>query len=127
MSPSFRQKLWVNLALITASNILSSSTPNAQPWWRLFNRYHWSVFAVASLAWLFDCLDQQVFNLSRDGAVEDLLGDKSKAIELAAYTTSFFLTGWAVGGLIFGSLGDRFGRARILTVSILIYSVCTGL
>ena len=93
----------------------------------MFNRYHWSVFIVASLAWLFDCLDQQVFNLSRDGAVDDLISDKSKAIELAAYTTSFFLTGWAIGGLIFGSLGDRFGRARILTVSLLIYSICTGL
>jgi len=102
-------------------------TTHPTPWWRLLNRHHWLVFAVASLAWLFDCLDQQVFNLSRDGAVEDLLGDKSKAIELAAYTTSFFLTGWAIGGLIFGSLGDRFGRARILTVSLLIYSVCTGL
>jgi MFS family permease len=122
------------LALITARNKLNPETSIlnpplsvSQPWWRTFNRYHWSVFVVASLAWLFDCLDQQVFNLSRDGAVEDLLGDKSKAIELAAYTTSFFLTGWAIGGLIFGSLGDRFGRARILTVSILIYSVCTGL
>jgi MFS family permease len=91
------------------------------------NRYHWFVFVVASLAWLFDCLDQQVFNLSRDGAVEDLLVNKSKSIELAAYTTSFFLVGWAIGGLIFGALGDRFGRARILTVSLLIYSLCTGL
>src|SRR4051812_34175420 len=107
-----------------------TSTPpasNPQRWWRSFNRYHWSVFVVASLAWLFDCLDQQVFNLSRDGAVEDLLVDKSRATELAAYTTSFFLIGWAIGGLIFGALGDRFGRARILTVSLLIYSVCTGL
>jgi MFS family permease len=101
------------------------STP--QPWWRLFNRYHWSVFIVASLAWLFDCLDQQVFNLSRDGAVEDLLVNKSNATEFASYTTSVFLVGWAVGGLIFGALGDRFGRARMLSVSLLIYSVCTGL
>lgn len=106
---------------------MSPTASNSQPWWRAFNRYHWFVFVVASLAWLFDCLDQQVFNLSRDGAVEDLLGDPSKAIELAAYTTSFFLIGWAIGGLIFGALGDRLGRARILTVSLLIYSVCTGL
>jgi MFS family permease len=134
MPPIFRQKSWTSLALITARNKLNPETSIlnpplsvSQPWWRTFNRYHWSVFVVASLAWLFDCLDQQVFNLSRDGAVEDLLGDKSKVIELAAYTTSFFLTGWAIGGLIFGSLGDRFGRARILTISILIYSVCTGL
>ena len=32
-----------------------------------------------------------------------------------------------MGGLIFGSLGDRYGRARVLTISLLIYSVCTGL
>src|ERR1043165_5517681 len=106
MWPTFRQKSWTNWALITANSILSSPTPNAQPWWRQFNRYHWSVFIVASLAWLFDCLDQQVFNLSRDGAVEDLLTNKSKAIEYAPYTTSVFLVGWAIGGLIFGALGD---------------------
>jgi MFS family permease len=99
----------------------------SQPWWRSFNRYHWHVFIIASLAWLFDCLDQQVFNLSRDGAVDDLVANKAHAIEMASYTTSVFLVGWAFGGLIFGALGDRFGRARILTLSLLIYSVCTGL
>jgi MFS family permease len=98
-----------------------------QPWWRLFDRNHWFVFIVASLAWLFDCLDQQLFNLARDGAMEDLLTNKAKAIEYAPYTTSVFLVGWAIGGLIFGSLGDRYGRAKILTLTILLYSVCTGL
>jgi MFS family permease len=51
--------------------------------------------------------------------MEDLLPDKSRLAEFAYYTTSFFLIGWAVGGLIFGSLGDRFGRAKILTLSVL--------
>jgi len=106
---------------------LTAITSIPTSWWRSFNRYHWYIFTVASLAWLFDCLDQQVFNLSRDGAVEDLLVNKSKATEFAAYTTSFFLLGWATGGLIFGALGDRFGRARVLTISLLIYSICTGL
>ena len=55
------------------------------------------------------------------------MGDKARALEFAPYTTSFFLVGWAVGGLIFGSLGDRYGRARMLTVTLLLYSVCTGL
>jgi MFS family permease len=35
--------------------------------------------------------------------------------------------GWATGGLIFGALGDRVGRARMLTICVLIYSLCTGL
>jgi MFS family permease len=76
---------------------------------------------------MFDCLDQQLFNLARDGAMEDLLKDKAKALLYAPYTTSVFLVGWAFGGLFFGALGDRLGRARILTFTILLYSLCTGL
>ncbi len=98
-----------------------------QPWWRLFNSHHWFVFSVASLAWLFDCFDQQFFNLARDGAMENLIPDRATATEYGAYATSVFLVGWAIGGLIFGALGDRFGRARMLTVTVLLYSVCTGL
>src|SRR5258706_13136348 len=101
--------------------------PPAQPWWRSFTREHWFVFIVASLAWLFDCMDQQFFNLARDGAIEQLVPDKKLATEYGPYTTSVFLVGWAIGGLIFGGLGDRFGRARMLTWTILLYSVSTGL
>jgi MFS family permease len=106
---------------------MPSPTPTAQPWWRFFNREHWFVFIVASLAWLFDCLDQQLFNLARDGAMETLVAEKARLSEFGSYTTSFFLIGWAVGGLIFGALGDRFGRARILSICVLLYSLCTGL
>src|ERR1044071_875763 len=102
-------------------------TPDSSPWWRAFTRHHWFVFTVASLAWLFDCMDQQFFNLARDAAVEQLVPDKKLANVLGPYTTSVFLVGWAVGGLIFGALGDRYGRARMLTICILIYSLCTGL
>ncbi|HEV8074013.1 MAG TPA: MFS transporter, partial [Opitutaceae bacterium] len=102
-------------------------TTSVQPWWRAFKREHWIIFIAASLAWLFDCFEQQFFNLARDSAMEDLLRDKARATEYATYTTSVFLVGWALGGLIFGALGDRFGRARMLTVSVLNYSLCTGL
>src|SRR5688572_1531459 len=104
---------------------MTTASP-AQPWWRSFTRHHWFVFTVASLAWLFDCMDQQFFNLARDAAMEALTG-KAKATINASYSMSIFLVGWAVGGLIFGSLGDRYGRARILSVCVLLYSVFTGL
>ena len=98
----------------------------AQPWYRSLTREQWFVFIVASLAWLFDCMDQQFFNLGRDGAMADLLADKSKVNVYGPYTTSVFLLGWGTGGLIFGALGDRFGRAKVLTFSILLYSLFTG-
>src|SRR4051812_7474959 len=98
-----------------------------QSWTKLLTREHWFVFTVASLAWLFDCMDQQFFNLARDGAMADLLVDKTRVNVFGPYTTSVFLLGWGTGGLIFGALGDRLGRAKMLTFSILLYSLCTGL
>ena len=108
------------------SAALPAGTALAQPWWRALNRSHWLVFAVASLSWLIDCFDQQIFNLARDGAIENLIG-KQAATEYAPYTTSVFLVGWAVGGLILGSFGDRYGRVKMLMAAILMYAVCTGL
>ena len=97
------------------------------PWYRDLTSYHWFVFLVASLAWLFDCLDQQLFILARGKAMEALLPPGWYLKLYGGYATSIFVAGWAMGGLIFGSLGDRFGRAKMLTLTVLIYSVCTGL
>ena len=45
----------------------------------------------------------------------------------ATYATSFFMIGWAVGGIGFGIAGDRIGRVRTLMLTILLYSLFTGL
>jgi MFS family permease len=45
----------------------------------------------------------------------------------ASYATSIFLIGWAVGGIGFGIMGDRVGRAKTLMLTILLYAIFTGL
>ncbi len=97
------------------------------PWYKQLTRYHWFVFSMACLAWLFDCLDQQLFLLARGSAMKALLPPGWDVIEYSGYATSIFVAGWATGGLIFGSVGDRIGRAKTLTMCVLIYSFCTGL
>jgi MFS family permease len=47
--------------------------------------------------------------------------------QYGGYATSIFLMGWAIGGLIFGVMGDRIGRAKTMMVTILMYSLFTGL
>jgi MFS family permease len=99
-------------------------------WYRELNGYHWFVLIVAALGWLFDCLDQQLFILARQPAMAELLlGTPSQAQidQAGAYTTAIFLMGWAIGGLIFGVMGDRIGRARTMVITILMYSLFTGL
>ncbi|HNQ74692.1 MAG TPA: MFS transporter [Verrucomicrobiota bacterium] len=99
------------------------------PWYRGLTGYHWFVFAVASAAWFFDCLDQRLFSLARIPALKTLMTDASPgAIQAAGKeVTAIFLIGWGIGGIVFGALGDRFGRAKMLTTTVLLYSVCTGL
>jgi MFS family permease len=111
-----------------------SAESHAGPWYRGLSRYQWFVLVVASLGWLFDTMDQQLFNLARKPAITQLVGatagDTSREPEIArsgGIATAIFVVGWAIGGLIFGILGDRIGRAKTMLWTILIYSAFTGL
>ncbi len=120
------------------------SQVSSLPWYRQLTPYHWFVFLVASAAWCFDCMDQRLFTLARVDAVTSLMttaaerdygGEltaeakvmlKNRIQEVAKYVNAVFLVGWGFGGLILGAMGDRYGRARMLMISVLIYSFCTG-
>ena len=89
---------------------------------------------VCALGWLFDTMDQQLFNLARRPAIIDLLGVSAadpdaagQIAEYAGYATMIFMIGWASGGVLFGILGDRIGRAKTMVMTILFYSIFTGL
>jgi MFS family permease len=104
------------------------------PWYKELTRYHWFVLIVAALGWLFDTMDQQLFNIARVPAMRELLRtspevapDNAVVAEYAGYATSIFLIGWASGGIAFGILGDLIGRARTMLLTILVYSLFTGL
>jgi MFS family permease len=116
----------------------SGSSPNGLRWYQGVSRYAWLVLLVAALGWLFDTMDQNLFNLVRNPALTSLLfpnvaaGAITKAqaalvTQNSANMTSIFLLGWAAGGFIFGVLGDRLGRTRTMTLTILIYAVFTGM
>src|SRR5258708_40331634 len=102
------------------------SAAPARAWYKDLTRYHWLVLAVASLGWLLDCMDQQLFNLARRPAMFELLhvrpGDAAmagKVAEYAGYATMAFMIGWAPGGRLFGILGGRIGRREAMGPCIL--------
>jgi len=101
-----------------------------QPWYHGLTRYHWWVLIVASLGWLFDTMDQRIFVLSRGPAMSSLLPAGTSPADVTFYSglaTAVFMAGWATGGFYFGILGDRWGRAKTMMLTILIYSAFTGL
>src|SRR3954449_1032721 len=98
-------------------------------WYRELSGYHWFVLSVASMGWMFDTMAQQLFNLARKPAIRELLGGASGPVvdQQAAYATAIFMIGWAIGGVFFGVLGDRIGRAKTMMITILSYTIFTGL
>jgi MFS family permease len=92
--------------------------------------YQWLVLAVASAGWIFDAYEGQIFNITRDQLLSDILGAAATGAALKRYGDIFlavFLVGGTAGGLLFGSLADRWGRRPTMAVTILMYSVFSGL
>ena len=112
---------------------MNSATPSPPSvsglWWRELNGYHWFVFLLAAFGWMFDCFDQQIFTMSRSITMRDLMPQAEPMAQLryGNWATSSFILGWATGGLIFGTVGDKWGRAKSMALTILVYAICTGL
>jgi len=113
---------------VSSSSALQAAG-SAGAWWRSLNRYQWAVFILASLGWIFDCFDQQLFTMSRSIAIRDLVpdADLNQQTTYGGYATTAFILGWATGGLIFGVIGDLWGRAKTMALTIFVYALFTGL
>jgi MFS family permease len=77
---------------------------------------------AASLGWMLDSFDVNLYALVLAAVMADLGFGKS----MAGLIGSFTLVAAAVGGILFGMIADRYGRTRALVGSILLYSVFTG-
>src|SRR5678809_544978 len=84
----------------------------------------WLVLIAAFLGWMFDGLEMGIFPLVARPALQEMQAsagvlDEQFVQMWMGKITALFLLGAAAGGLVFGWLGDRFGRVRAMTMSIL--------
>src|SRR5579859_1692667 len=87
----------------------------------------WMALLAALLGWLFDGLEMGLFPLVQRSALRDLDINAADRNAWIGIITAFFLIGAATGGVLFGWLGDRFGRVRAMMLSVLTYALCSGL
>jgi MFS family permease len=97
-------------------------------------RYQWTVLFAAWLGWGFDVFDGLLFNYVAPNAIPTLLdlplgSPEAKAATLywTGLLTAIFLVGWAVGGVLFGPISDRYGRRRVLMWTMVLYAMGTAL
>jgi len=105
-------------------------TERPGPWHAGVTRYQWLVLTVASLGWVFDAFEGQLYNITRGDMLPDLLGVAGDDPAVRLWGERFlgiFLVGGTVGGWLFSSLADRWGRNPVMALTILFYSVFSGL
>ena len=110
---------------VTAENELAT-TDNLK-WYQGITSYQWTVLIIASLGWIFDVFEGQIFVASMNEAMPSLVA-KENLVNIPAYNQialAAFLLGGAVGGIFFGMLSDRIGRTRTMSITILFYSLFT--
>lgn len=89
----------------------------------------WHVLLATFLGGVFDGMDSSIFAMVLFPALSELLGTTSHAVVgvHGSYVIALFMVGWACGAIGFGVLADYIGRARTMTLTILLYALCTGL
>jgi MFS family permease len=99
-------------------------------WYQGIDRKLWIILAVTYVGWLLDSMDLNLFTVVLVPSLKELLGPQATP-QLIGYfggvIAAVQLLGWGVGGLIFGILGDYWGRSRTLCLSIVVYAVFTAL
>jgi MFS family permease len=92
--------------------------------------YHWLVVFFASCGWLFDCMGQRIFVLSREPALRELLGATASDGQVKYWggiATLLMMVGWATGGILFGMMSDHYGRVKAMVSTLLAYTIFSGL
>jgi MFS family permease len=107
---------------------LTEPLVDSGPWYAQVTRYQWLILAIASVGWVFDAFEGQLFNITREFLLKDLVGpDKGAQKFWGDVMLAAFLAGGTLGGIAFGTIADRYGRKPAMALSILFYSIFSGL
>ena len=87
------------------------------------NQYGWKALVGSAVGYAMDGFDLLILGFMLSAISADLNLTPAQSGSLVTWT----LVGAVVGGIVFGALSDRYGRVRVLTWTIVLFAVFTGL
>src|SRR5690606_30804841 len=83
----------------------------------------WLLVLVAALGYFVDIYDLVIFSIVRVQSFRDIGIPEAQMRVDGEYVLNMQMGGLLLGGLLWGVLGDKFGRIKVLFGSILMYSL----
>lgn len=81
------------------------------------------VIVVASLGYFIDIYDIVIFSIVRVESFQDIGIPREQMLRGGEYVLNMQMGGLLIGGIVWGIIGDKYGRIKVLFGSILLYSV----
>jgi MFS family permease len=108
---------------------MSVSAMQSSAWYRSLNAGQWKALIASNLGWTFDGFEVFALILTVGAALHQLLpaAEYPRIPAYAGMIIAITVFGWGLGGLLGGILADYVGRKRAMTLTILAYSLLTGL
>lgn len=85
--------------------------------------FQYKLLMVTGLGWLFDSMDTGLIAF----VLPVLTKDWGLSPAQAGWIGSIGLIGMALGAVLAGTVADRIGRKKVFTITVLLYSISTGL
>ena len=99
------------------------ATQVAVPWWKEITRKQWYALAAGQAGWALDAFDVMLYAF----VLTTIMKEWNNSPAAAGFMVSVTLFASSFGGIIFGAVADRIGRKKALMITVLVFSVCSGL
>src|SRR5262249_10575645 len=96
--------LRLGLGRTRGEGAMNRGSESPSRWYAAVTRYQWLVLVIASLGWIFDVFERQIFVSSQKEATPALLPAGTPEAEANFYANiayAAFLVGGALGGIVF--------------------------
>ena len=95
----------------------------AAPWYREITAKQWYALAAGQAGWALDAFDVMLYSF----CLTTIMREWHSTPAAAGFMVTVTLFASSVGGIVFGAVADRIGRKKALMLTVLLFSLCSGL
>lgn len=101
----------------------ATAPPRSGPWYKEITSKQWYALLAGQMGWALDAFDVMLYSF----CLTTIMKEWNSSPAAAGFMVTVTLFASSLGGIMFGAVADKIGRKKALMVTVLLFSVCSGL